>query len=116
MYATKNDIKLQKVNHLKRLAKSTSEENKYLRSVLKDIVNIVLERGEKWYLGKGLDMEQLKRCVENELWKHKDVESNPIWTTEKEKRQEERKWAGTNLYDHETRIGTATDRKGENNL
>jgi hypothetical protein len=36
-------------------------------------------------------MEQLKRCVENELWKHKDVESNPIWTTEKEKRQEERK-------------------------
>lgn len=47
MYATKNDIKLQKVNRLKEMAKATSEENKYLRSVLKDIVNIVLGRGEK---------------------------------------------------------------------
>lgn len=34
-------------------------------------------------------MEQLKRCVENELWKHKDVENNPIWTAEKENRKAE---------------------------
>lgn len=89
-------------------AKEIIERNEYLERVVNNIVNINLDRAEKGYLGKDVKTESLKLCIENELEKYKKKENRMIqkWYKTEEK----------SLYDHETRIGTATDRKGENNL
>lgn len=89
-------------------AKEAIERNKYLEWVVDNIVQINLDRAEKGYLWENIKKENLRFCIENELEKYKKKENRVIqkWYKTEEK----------SLYDHETRIGTATDRKGENNL
>ena len=89
-------------------AKGMIERNEYLEWINRNIVQLVLDRADKGYLWENIKKENLRFCIENELEKYKKKENRMIqkWYKTEEK----------SLYDHETRIETATDRKGENNL